>query len=237
MTKRLLTAVISDSHPTIEGFGIISGALQHAGAALAVNVEARWLPTSELDGSGEVDLDGFDALWCGPWGPYDNSDAALSAIRFARERKLPFFGSCAGFQHAALEYARSVLGLLDAEHAELNPHATVPIITPLPQPLIERTAAVVLDPSSRVASIYRRTAIAERYRCVFGLNPEYAAALHSAGLRVTGVDDIGTPAVIEFPDHPFFMATLFMPERASRPNAPHPLIIEYVRAGMARAVA
>ena len=95
MTKRLRTAVISDSHPTIEGYAAISNALLHAGALLEVEVESRWLPTSQLGGDVALDLEGFDALWCGPWGPYRNSDAALSAIRFARERQLPFFGTSA----------------------------------------------------------------------------------------------------------------------------------------------
>jgi CTP synthase (UTP-ammonia lyase) len=89
---------------------------------------------------------------------------------------------------------------------------------------------VVLDPTSRAASIYRRTEVAERYRCRFGLNPEYLAPLHSGGLRVAGVDTEGTVAVLEYHDHPFFVATLFLPEQRSRPNAPHPLITAYLAA-------
>jgi len=232
--KRLLAGVISDFHPTLEGYGAICDALRHAADALAVDIETRWLPTGLLCGEAAEDLLGCDALWCGPWGPYQNTEAALGAIRFARERGLPFMGTCAGFQHAAIEYARSVLGLLDAEHAESNPAAVVPLIAPLASPLIDRTAAVVLDPASRAARIYRRTTIAESYRCSFGLNPEYLSPLHRAGLRVTGVDQMGAATVVECPMHPFFVATLFMPERASRPSAPHPLILEYVRAAVAR---
>jgi CTP synthase (UTP-ammonia lyase) len=166
-------------------------------------------------------------------GPYQNSDAALDAIRFARERQVPFLGTCAGFQHAVIEYARSVLGIADADHAESNPSAPAPVIAPLPYPLIERTAAVVLDPASRTAEIYRRTAVAERYRCRFGLNPEYLPLLHRGGLRVTGVDETGVAAVVEFPKHPFFLATLFLPEHASRAGAPHPLVTAYLAAAAA----
>jgi CTP synthase (UTP-ammonia lyase) len=104
------------------------------------------------------------------------------------------------------------------------------VIAPLLYPLIERTAAVVLDPASRTAEIYRRTAVAERYRCRFGLNPEYLALLHRSGLRVTGVDETGVAAVVEFPGHPFFLATLFLPEHASRAGAPHPLVTAYLQA-------
>jgi CTP synthase (UTP-ammonia lyase) len=230
MRTRVLAGVIGDSHPTVQGYGVIHEALQHAGVALSVDVETRWLPSSALQDDVERDLAGYDALWCGPWGPYRNMDAVLRAIRFAREGRLPFLGTCAGFQHAVIEYARSVLGLGHADHAESNPAAALPVVVPLQRPLVERTGAVVLDPASRAASIYGRTAVAEFYRCQFGLNPEYVTPLHRGGLRVTGVDVEGLATVVEFPDHPFFVATLFLPEHASRARAPHPLITAYVRA-------
>jgi CTP synthase (UTP-ammonia lyase) len=229
MRRRVRAGVIGDDHPDIQGYAAIREALHHAAVPLAVEVETDWLPTTAL-GDVETELAPYDALWCGPWGPYRNADAALRAIRFARERGLPFLGTCAGFQHAAIEYARSVLGLAEADHAEANPAATTPVIVPLPHPLVERTAAVVLNPESRAAGIYRRTTVAERYRCEFGLNPEYLRVLHRGGLRVTGVDDVGVAAVMEFPDHPFFVATLFLPERTSRAGAPHPLVTAYLRA-------
>ena len=230
MGQRVLAAVIGDEHPDVQGYEVIREALHHAARALAVEVEAEWLPTTALGASVESELAAYDALWCGPVSPYRNADAALRAIRFARERGLPFLGTCAGFQHAVIEYARSVLGLAHADHAESNPTAPAPVIAPLLYPLIERTAAVVLDPASRTAEIYRRTAVAERYRCRFGLNPEYLALLHRSGLRVTGVDETGVAAVVEFPGHPFFLATLFLPEHASRAGAPHPLVTAYLQA-------
>lgn len=230
MGRRVRAGVIGDDHPGVEGYVVVREALQHAASALAVDVDIDWLPTTALGGEVETELAAYDALWCGPWGPYENTDAALRAIRFARERGLPFLGTCAGFQHAAIEYARTVLGLVHADHAESNPDAATPVIAPLSYPLVERTAAVVLDPASRTARIYRRTTVAERYRCRFGLNPEYLAPLHRGGLRVTGVDELGAATVVEFPEHPFFLATLFLPERTSRAGAPHPLVTAYLQA-------
>ena len=153
-----------------------------------------------------------------------------TALGGAIDRGLPFLGTCAGFQHAVIEYARSVPGLAHADRAETNPAAAPLVIAPLSYPLVERTAAVVLNPASRTAGIYRRTEVAERYRCRFGLNPEYVAPLHRGGLRVTGVDELGVPTVVECPEHPFFLATLFLPEHASRAGAPHPLVTAYLRA-------
>lgn len=234
MGRTVCAGIIGDEHPTVQGYSVIRSALQHAGRALNVEVDARWLPSHSLEGDAEHDLRDCDALWCGPWGPYRNSDAAITAIRYARERGIPFLGTCAGFQHAVIEYARSVLGLAAADHAESNPESTLPVVSPLSNPLVNRVGAVVLDPASRTASIYRRTEVAERYRCAFGLNPDYLTALHRGGLRVSGVSEEGLAMAVEFADHPFFFATLFMPEHRSRASAPHPLISAYLQAAARR---
>ena len=226
---RVRAGVIGDDHPEVAGYAAMREAIEHAAQALAVDVETEWLPTGVLRSEVEADLAMYDALWCGPSGPYQNAGAALRAIRFARECGLPFLGTCAGFQQAVIEFARSVLGLEQADHAESNTDAALPVIAPLPVPLIERSATVVLDPASRVAQIYQRTVVAERYRCAFGLNPEYLAPLHRGGLRVTGVDEVGGASVLEYPEHPFFFATLFLPERSSRARAPHPLVTAFLR--------
>lgn len=232
MKRPLVTGVIGDSHPGVEGFAAIRAALQHAATALSLDVDPRWIPSTTLAEQSDRDLAEFDALWCGPWGPYANADDATRVIRFAREHERPFLGTCAGFQHAAIEYARSVLGLSHADHAEANPATPQPVITALSEPLIDRTAAIVLDPGSQTARIYRRTLIAERYRCRFGLNPAYLRSLHGSGLRVAGVDETGAAMVLEFVEHPFFVATLYLPEIASRSSAPHPLVIAYLQAAI-----
>lgn len=230
-TTMVCAGIIGDFDPAVRAHHVIADALQHSADSLSLDIETRWLPTSCLDdASAGDDLAACDAIWCGPCGPYVNAGGALRAIRRAREEGIPFLGTCAGFQHAAIEYARTVLGLSGADHGESNPAAAERVIAPLLQPIFERTGPVMLDPGSRAAGIYGRTAAAERFRCRFGLNPEYVRPLHRAGLRVSGVDDMGCPTVIELPGHRFFIATLFMPERTSRPGAPHPLVTAYVRA-------
>ncbi|MBC8086308.1 MAG: hypothetical protein H7Z40_03525 [Phycisphaerae bacterium] len=229
MARRVRTGIIGDDHPEIDGYAAIRAALVHSASVLQLEVETVRLPTPALDGEIEDTLSQYDALWCGPWGPYVNTKGAMRAIRYARESKVPFLGTCAGFQHAVIEYARSVLGLSQADHAESNPGADPSVIARLTHPLLERTAAIVLDPMSRTSRIYRRTSAAEKYRCAYGLNPEFLAPLHSGGLRVTGVNETGGATIVEFPDHPFFLATLFLPELTSRPAAPHPLITAFLR--------
>jgi CTP synthase (UTP-ammonia lyase) len=94
---------------------------------------------------------GFDGLWCVPASPYRSMDGALTAIRFARERSRPFLGTCGGFQHAVIEYARNVLGWPDAEHAETSPDAARPVINELECALVEATETVTLFPGTRIA--------------------------------------------------------------------------------------
>ncbi|MEO7362466.1 MAG: hypothetical protein ABI120_19205 [Gemmatimonadaceae bacterium] len=229
MNRCVRVAIIGDARPGIPGYPAICEALQHAADVLAVPVATHWLPTHALHGDVERQLSHYHALWCGPWGPYTNANGALRAIKYARESSMPFLGTCAGFQQAVIEFAHSIVGLKNADHAEANPDSNFCVINALSEPMVERTGAVALDPNSRAARIYRRTISAEKYRCAFGLNPAYMQELHQAGFRVTGVSDKGAAAVMEFADHPFFLATLFLPECISRACAPHPLITAYLR--------
>ncbi|MEP6764926.1 MAG: hypothetical protein ABJB66_11470 [Gemmatimonadaceae bacterium] len=229
MKRNLRVMVIGDSHHRIRGYPIICEALQHASQKLSIGVETQWVPTAAIGADVESQLEKCDALWCGPCGPYENADGALRAIKFARESRIPFLGTCAGFQHAVIEFARSVIGLNRADHAESNPFGESCVINALPEPFLERTGAVALDPASRTSRIYRRTISAEKYHCAFGLNPAFLSQLHSAGLRVTGVNEDGMAAIVEFAGHPYFLGTLFMPECTSHPRVPHPLITAFLR--------
>ncbi|MBC7791176.1 MAG: hypothetical protein H7Z74_14620 [Anaerolineae bacterium] len=221
---------MGDKRPAIQAHETIERALRHAGDALSLDVETEFLSTGQLTHMVAEQLLPFDALWFGPCSPYENFDGALRAIRFARESGLPFLGTCAGFQHALIEFARSVLGLIDADHAETNAAAAEPLIAQLPVAMIERTSLVRLDPNSRVATLYKRTEVAERYRCEFGLNPRYLSMIHRGGFRVSGVTDHGTACAIEYSEHPFFIATLFLPECTTSPSAPHPLVLSWLTA-------
>jgi CTP synthase (UTP-ammonia lyase) len=155
---------------------------------------------------------------------------ALSAIRMAREQQIPLLGTCGGFQHIILEYARNVLGFAEAEHAETDPQASQLFISQLTCSLVGRTMSISLRPDSLVARSYGRTKIQEQYRCNFGVNPEYEDVLRSRSLRVVGSDDEGVVRVVELAGHPFFVGTLFVPQLISMTSAPHPLISEFIKA-------
>jgi CTP synthase (UTP-ammonia lyase) len=197
-----------------------------------VTVDVRWHATDSLVGSDLVEVLDDDALWCAPGSPYRSLDGALRAIRFAREEDVPLLGTCGGFQHVVIEYARNVLGFEDAQHAEYDPYASDLFITELTCSLAGREMAVALAGDSRAAKLYGRTETSERYYCNFGLNPEHQRLLHDGGLRVVGVDGDGEARVLELPDRRFFVATLFVPQLSSSPEDPHPLVTAYLRAAL-----
>ena len=204
--------------------------LVHAAEALQRQIQVSWLATESLTKDGIKALTTYDALWCAPGSPYRHLDGALRGIRFARERGVPFLGTCGGCQHAILEYARNVLGFEDAAHAEYDPYASRLFVTPLSCSLVGLAMKVKLNPMSHVAKIYGRTEVTEQYYCNFGLNPAYQKLLHECGLRVVGQDEQGEARVLELPEHNFFVATLFVPQFSSRMGQPHPLITAYLQA-------
>lgn len=234
MRMPLRIGIIGDYRPGFRPHQATDAALRHAAEALRLTIAVEWLPTPALTRDAELQLGTFDALWCAPGSPYQSMDGALHGIRFAREQGVPFIGTCGGFQHVVLEYARNVLGFTDAAHAESDPDASVLFVTPLNCSLVGQTLSIQLDPASRVFVIYQRVAIEEQYYCRFGLNPRYQATLHEGGLRVVGIDHQQEARIVELPDHPFFFATLFVPQVNSTPEQPHPLLLAYLQTAFNR---
>jgi CTP synthase len=155
-------------------------------------------------------------------------EGVLEVIRFARENNLPFFGTCGGFQHALIEFARNVAGIEAADHAEINPNRKELVITHLASPLVGKAGKITFTPGSRLHRIFGAEPAQEGYHCSYGLNTEYQSCLESAGLYFSGFDEDGEVRAAELPTHPFFVGTLFQPERSSLRGVPHPLIKTFV---------
>lgn len=200
-------------------------ALKHAADELSIDLQAQWLPTASLSApDGLKQAEDCDALLIAPGSPYASMEGALRAIRFAREAGRPTLGTCGGFQHIVIEYARNVLEFKDAEHAEYNPEASLLFINRLQCSLAGRTLSINVKQDSHVFECYRKSSVKEKYYCNFGLNPGYRQALDESGLRVVGTDENGEARILELQDHPFFKATLFVPQLNSSAAKPHPLI-------------
>lgn len=233
MTQSLSVAVIGDFDDTLTPHVATNDALAHAATALGLDVRVEWLaPVTLEDDLGAVPA--ADGLWCAPGSPYSSLSGALAALRHGRENGVPTLGTCGGCQHIIIEYARNVLGFEDAQHAEYDPYSSRLFVSELACSLAGRTMPVSLDPGSRAAAVYGATRVHEQYYCNFGLNREYQQTLDDGGLRVVGVDDDGEARVLELPAHPFYLATLFVPQTRSTAERPHPLVSAFLRAARDR---
>jgi len=217
----------------------IESSIEHASNQSGLKVEFTWLPTKDLERH-EIDLSEFSGLWCSSGSPYKSIKGALAAIKYARERRVPFLGTCGGCQHALLEIARDCLGIVDAQHAEYNPAAQVIFISKLTCSLAGQEMPLQLAVDSLASKLYGGEKNAtEKYYCNFGLKREYELELETAGVSISGVDTSEAAAknledsagrIFELPDHPFFLATLFVPQVNSTADKPHPIITGFLQA-------
>lgn len=218
MCKKIIIGLIGDYNQNVVAHQAIPLALQNSADALNFDVAFEWISTCEITSTAR--LTGFDGLWCVPESPYRSMEGALLAIRYARENDIPFLGTCGGFQHAVIEYARNVLGWVDAEHAETAPDSDRAVISALQCALVEMAGTIKLFPKTRIASAYGVTEITEGYHCRYGLNPEFQAALVAGPLRACATDENGEVRAVELDSHRFFLATLFQPERNALKGKP-----------------
>ncbi len=229
MEQTMRIGIIGDHDENRLSHRVTDAALRHAIEALGVQADAQWLPTEELAGSDPETLAGFDAFWCAPGSPYRSLEGALRGIRYARESGSPFLGTCGGFQHAALEYVRNVLGIPDARHAETDPDAPDLAVIPLACSLKGENHRVFLTPGTRCFDWYGVAEADEYFSCGYGLNPDYLERFQSTGFLVAATDENGEPRILELVQAGFHVATLFQPQFASTPDRPHPLILAFVR--------
>jgi CTP synthase (UTP-ammonia lyase) len=227
-------ALIGDYSAKIVAHRAIPRALELVHAA-GTDVTWQWIRTAELRRPSE-ELARYDGIWVAPGSPYENTDGALAAIRFARETRRPFLGTCGGFQHALIEFARDVAGLPDADHAETNPHGPALVVAPLSCSLVEKAGLVRFVSGSLIEGAYGRAATEEGYHCNYGLNAAHRDTLERAGLRFTSFDAAGDVRAAELPTsvHPFFVGTLFQPERAALRGELPPLVAAFVKAASGR---
>jgi CTP synthase (UTP-ammonia lyase) len=230
MTDAVDVALVGDLDPAVTAHRAIPEALRWSAKRLGVTVRPEWVHTTAVGAVAET-LGYYAGIWCVPASPYASMDGALAAIRYVRESARPFLGTCGGFQHAVLEYARNVLGYSEADHAETAPAATMPVIARLTCSLVEKSGRVWFADGSRLGAIYGRAEATEEYHCNYGLNAAYERLLTDpGGLRVCARDIVGEGRAVELAGHPFFIATLFQPERSGLLGVDHPLINAFVEA-------
>jgi len=198
-----------------------------------LGIDPVWVPTGEVTGP-EV-LAGFPGVWVVPGGPYKDQAGVHRAIRFARESRVPFLGTCGGFFSALIEYAQNELRLPAASGVDDDPEVLRPMIAPMACSVDGERAELTIEPGSRIAELYGATeGITEVFQCQWTLTGTFMEDAARGGLRITARDIDRAPRAVEITDHPFFVATLFQPELSSTPEDVHPLVdgfLSAVRAG------
>ena len=244
-TKEVNIALVGKYIQLHDAYISVVEALKHGGIAQHATVKIKWVDSELLNNSNvEEVLGDMDGILV-PGGFGDRGiEGKITAIEFARIRKIPFLGLCLGMQLSVVEFARHVVGYNDAHSIELDPNTTHPVIALLPeQDGIEDIGGTlrlgsypcVLDKSSLAYKLYGEETIHERHRHRYEFNNDYRKVLTENGMMLSGISPDGRIVeMVELPDHPFFIGTQAHPELKSRPNRPHPLFRGFVEAAVAK---
>src|SRR5450432_2018686 len=232
-----------------DSYKSLKEALVHGATAQNLKLNVTWVEAEGLESKDkdnrdyEIQLEGFDGILVPGGFGKRGIEGMLNAIRYAREKKIPYFGICLGMQTACIEYARNVCGLDQADSSEFNPATPHRVIYKLRElrgidelggTMRLGAWACKLEPNSHAAEAYGTTEISERHRHRYEFNREYEAILTGAGMRLTGSTPDGTYVeIVEIPDHPYFLGCQFHPEFKSKPLEPHPLFSSFIKASYA----
>ncbi len=217
--------------------------LVHGGAGHRTEIDIKWIEAEEVTEANVAehlsDVDGI--LVPGGFGTR-GIEGKIQAARYAREKKIPYFGICLGMQIAIVEFARNVLNFEGAHSAEFMPQSPYPVIDLMPeQKDVDQLGGTmrlgqypcVLNEKSKAFGVYQESLIHERHRHRYEVNNDYRDAMAEGGMLISGTSpDNRIVEMIELPDHPWFVACQFHPEFKSRPNRPHPLFAGFVGAAL-----
>jgi CTP synthase len=246
-------AVVGKYTNLLDAYKSLAEALAHGGIANNVRVKLNWLESEQFETGAPASFDALDGahgiLVPGGFGER-GAEGKIAAVRYARERKVPYFGICFGMQMAVIEAARALCGIEKANSSEFGP-TPEPIVGLLTEWVrgnsIEKRGVddnkggtmrlgafdCLLAEGSRVSDIYGARAIKERHRHRFEVNINYRARLEKAGVGFSGMSPDGElPEIIEIADHPWFVGVQFHPELKSKPFDPHPLFTSFIKAAV-----
>ncbi len=244
-------AVVGKYVKLLEAYKSLGEALAHGGIANKYKVKVKWIDAEELE-KGDVDewlSDVSGILVPGGFGSRGTA-GKIAAVKYAREHKIPFLGICFGMQMAVIETMRNVLGIKNANTTELdeNCEAVIGLMTEWDKDGAKQIRhkdgdlggtmrlgayEAILKEGSKVAEIYGTTKISERHRHRYEVNIKYKSQLAQGGMLISGTSPDGKlPEIVERPDHPWFIGVQFHPELKSKPFAPHPLFVEFVKASI-----
>jgi CTP synthase len=226
-----------------DSYKSLKEALVHGALAHNLKLNLSWIEAEGLetgDSTYQAQLDSYDGLLVPGGFGKRGIEGMLQAIRYAREKKVPYFGICLGMQTACIEFARNVAGLEHANSSEFDPATPHRVIYKLRELRgVEELGGTMrlgawtckIEPHTLAHRVYGKAEISERHRHRYEFNREYEEPLVASGLRISGSTPDGTYVeMIELPDHPYFIGCQFHPEFKSKPLEPHPLFKEFIGA-------
>jgi len=249
---RVTIAIVGKYTHLPDSYKSLAEAMTHGGIANNVGVDVDWIDSEVFEAESEAlrQLEGVHGILVAAGFGERGSKGKIAAARFARERRLPYFGICFGMQMAVIEAARHLADLRGASSTEFGPcdHPVIGLMTEWQRGnMLEKREVdgdlggtmrlgayeAVLVPESRAAGIYRTTRITERHRHRYEVNIGYKQTLEAVGLRFCGMSPDGMlPEIVELPDHPWYIGVQFHPELKSKPFEPHPLFTSFIRAAI-----
>jgi CTP synthase len=243
LSKEVNIALVGKYVELHDAYISVVEALGHGGLYNDSKVNIIWVNATEVDKATVADvLKGVDGILV-PGGFGDRGvEGKIEAIKWARENKIPFLGICLGMQCAVIEFARNVLNYKDANTAEIDPETKHPVIDLMPdQKDIDEKGGTMrlgmypckLEKDTYSSKAYGEELIYERHRHRYEFNNEFRKVLTDAGLVLSGTSpDSRLVEIVEVKDHPWYVAVQFHPELKSRPNRPHPLFRDFIKASL-----
>ena len=240
-SRRTTIAVVGKYVELQDAYKSIYEALCHAGGANDCGVDLKIVDAEEIEADGaDKHLAGVSGILV-PGGFGDRgTEGKIAAARYAREKGIPYFGICLGMQIATIEFARNACGLEGANSTEFDPKSPHPVIALLDEQVdvIEKGGSMrlgswpaLIKAGSRAHAAYGHTEIAERHRHRYEFNSAYRERMEAKGLVIAGTSPDGSLVeIIELKDHPWYVAVQFHPEFLSKPETPHPLFRDFIKA-------
>jgi len=228
-----------------DSYKSLNEALRHGGYANRTKVSLKFIDAEKLEGeNSEGELGGVDGILV-PGGFGERGvEGKINAVRFAREKKIPYYGICLGMQLAVVEFARNVCGLTGANSLEFDPNTSDPVISLMEeQKAIHNKGATMrlgayactLEKTSRSFAAYGEREISERHRHRYEFNNQYTDLVSRNGMKIVGTSPkTGLVEIVEIDNHPWFVGCQFHPEFKSRPMTPHPLFVQFLEAAVAQ---
>lgn len=242
-TSKVEIALIGKYIELQDSYKSITEAFIHAGSSQATKVNVRWVHSESLDVDNvEQKLKGVNGILVAPGFGDRGIDGKIKAVQYARENNIPFFGICLGMQMAVIEFAKNVLGLVDAYSSEMKPDCKNPVINLMEsQETVTKKGGTMrlgawkcdLQEGSIVYKAYKTDSIFERHRHRYEFNNEYKEQIELKGMKATGINPrTGLVEIVEIPSHPWFVGVQYHPEYKSTVLKPHPLFVDFIKAAL-----